>query len=62
MNKNNLKAGKLSRAALKKISGGERVIIVNCYTLCGEAGGVVSGHPGRGDMCTPDRSLCCYCR
>ncbi|MDR6920378.1 MULTISPECIES: hypothetical protein [Chryseobacterium] len=62
MNKNIFKAQKLGRPALKEISGGGKVIVVNCYTLCGEAGGVVSNHPGRGDMCTPDRSLCCYCR
>ena len=60
--KNILKAKKLNRSVLKDINGGVREPVVNCYTLCGEAGGVVSSHPGRGDMCTPDRSLCCYCR
>ncbi|UHO36852.1 hypothetical protein H5J24_13670 [Chryseobacterium capnotolerans] len=62
MNKNIFRAQKLNRVTLKEIKGGGKVIVPNCYTLCGEAGGVVSNHPGIGDMCTPDRSLCCYCR
>ena len=53
---------KLSRVALKTIKGSERVLPVNCYTLCGEAGGVISTRPGVGDMCNSERTICCYCR
>ncbi|MDC8100896.1 hypothetical protein [Chryseobacterium rhizosphaerae] len=51
----------LNRSALKKIDGGARPLIVNCYTLCGPAGGVISNTPGVGDACSPDRKICCIC-
>lgn len=62
MTKSFLKTKNLKRSVLKEIKGSGKVIVPNCFTLCGEAGGVVSGHPGFGDICTPDKSLCCYCR
>jgi len=58
--KNLLRTKNLKRSALKKINGGIRPV-VNCYTLCGPAGGVMSNTPGVGDACTPDRILCCIC-
>ncbi|PWJ97295.1 hypothetical protein BC749_10791 [Flavobacterium araucananum] len=33
-----------------------------CDRLCGEAGGVLSNTPGRGDVCLAGTSTCCYCR
>ncbi|MDQ0594675.1 hypothetical protein QFZ37_003044 [Chryseobacterium ginsenosidimutans] len=51
----------LSRTDIKRISGGI-VPPASCNLLCGGAGGVVSNTPGKGDICTPDRSLCCICR
>ncbi|CAH0162232.1 hypothetical protein [Chryseobacterium sp. Bi04] len=56
-----LKSKNLNRSELKQISGGIKIPLT-CYTLCGEAGGVESGHPGVGDVCTSDGSFCCYCR
>ncbi|WP_131329595.1 hypothetical protein [Chryseobacterium piperi] len=50
----------LNRADLKEINGGA-IPPVNCNFLCGGAGGVVSNTPGVGDVCTPDRKLCCIC-
>ena len=44
--------------AQKSISGG----IPLCVILCGEAGGVISNTPGRGDVCQPGTTVCCYCR
>ncbi|ASK32603.1 hypothetical protein CEY12_22060 [Chryseobacterium sp. T16E-39] len=60
MFKNVQKIKSLGRADLKKIDGGIRPI-VNCNVLCGGGGGVVSNTPGVGDVCTPDRRLCCIC-
>ena len=48
----------LSKNAQKSISGG----IPLCVILCGEAGGVISNTPGRGDVCQPGTTVCCYCR
>jgi hypothetical protein len=59
MLKNVLKIKSLTRADLKEINGGARPP-VNCTFLCG-GGGVPSNTPGVGDVCTPDRSLCCIC-
>ncbi|KMQ63155.1 hypothetical protein ACM46_14555 [Chryseobacterium angstadtii] len=61
MTKNFLKTKILNRSALKEINGGTKVLPVNCFTLCGPAGGVISNKPGRGDACNPDRSICCFC-
>lgn len=52
----------LSRADLRQINGGVRPPVPNCDFLCGGGGGVVSNTPGVGDVCTPDRRLCCICR
>ncbi|MBK1895874.1 hypothetical protein [Chryseobacterium paridis] len=60
MIKNLQKMRSLSRTDLKQVNGGARPI-VNCNFLCGGAGGVVSNTPGVGDVCTPDRRLCCIC-
>ncbi|WP_312299494.1 hypothetical protein [Chryseobacterium sp.] len=61
MTKNFLKTKNLNRSALKKIEGGLRPPLVNCFTLCGPAGGVISNTPGVGDACSPDRKICCIC-
>ena len=61
MNKNLLKTKNLNRSALKEINGGARFPPVNCFTLCGGAGGVISGTPGVGDACNKDRTICCIC-
>jgi len=61
MKTNFSKTKNLNRAALKNINGGLRPIIVNCFTLCGPAGGVISNTPGVGDACSPDRKVCCIC-
>ncbi|MGN7706665.1 hypothetical protein [Chryseobacterium sp. JV274] len=61
MTKNFSKTKNLNRAALKNINGGLRPLIVNCFTLCGPAGGVISNTPGVGDACSPDRKVCCIC-
>lgn len=60
MIKNVQKIKSLSRANLKEINGGIGPV-ANCNFLCGGAGGVVSNNPGMGDVCTPDRKLCCFC-
>jgi len=56
----------LSKSAQKSISG-NGLPYVNptiglCDRLCGEAGGVISNTPGRGDVCLAGTSTCCYCR
>ncbi|WP_131368689.1 hypothetical protein [Chryseobacterium luteum] len=56
-----LKTKNLNRSALKKINGAGKVLVVNCFTLCGPGGGVISNRPGMGDACNPDRSICCVC-
>ncbi|WP_223607498.1 hypothetical protein [Chryseobacterium sp. OSA05B] len=56
-----LKTKNLKRSALKEINGGVRPPIVNCFTLCGPGGGVISNTPGVGDACSPDRKVCCIC-
>ncbi|CAD0225150.1 hypothetical protein KYG33_22315 [Chryseobacterium sp. D764] len=61
MKTNFSKTKNLNRAALKNINGGLRPLIVNCFTLCGPAGGVISNTPGVGDACSPDRKVCCIC-
>ncbi|KFF26341.1 hypothetical protein [Chryseobacterium vrystaatense] len=61
MTKNFLKSKNLNRSALKQISGGGKVPVVNCNSLCGPGGGVISNRPGVGDACNPDRSICCIC-
>ncbi|MBB6329501.1 hypothetical protein HNP24_000451 [Chryseobacterium sediminis] len=55
------KTKKLNRSALKEINGGGKTLPVNCNTLCGPAGGVISNTPGVGDVCSPDRKICCIC-
>ncbi|PQA95153.1 hypothetical protein B0A69_06825 [Chryseobacterium shigense] len=61
MKKDFLKTKNLSRSALKEISGGVKIPVVNCLTLCGPGGGVISNRPGIGDACNPDRTICCIC-
>lgn len=61
MTKDFLKTKNLNRSALKAISGGGKVPVVNCFTLCGSGGGVISNTPGVGDACNPDRTICCIC-
>ncbi|HCA06428.1 MAG TPA: hypothetical protein DEO71_04470 [Chryseobacterium sp.] len=61
MTKDFLKTKNLTRSALKEIIGGVRPPIVNCFTLCGPGGGVISNTPGVGDACSPDRKVCCIC-
>ena len=61
MTKDFLKTKNLTRSALKEITGGVRPPIVNCFTLCGPGGGVISNTPGVGDACSPDRKVCCIC-
>ncbi|MBF4515906.1 hypothetical protein IRZ71_06115 [Flavobacterium sp. ANB] len=51
----------LSKNAQKSIFGGVPKLDI-CGILCGEAGGVISNTPGRGDVCQPGTSVCCYCR
>ncbi|PWN62560.1 hypothetical protein [Chryseobacterium viscerum] len=55
------KTKNLNRSALKKINGGGNILPVNCNRLCGGAGGVISNTPGVGDVCSPDRKICCIC-
>lgn len=57
----------VTNAAQKLIFGGVKLPYVNptiglCDRLCGEAGGVLSNTPGRGDVCLQGTSTCCYCR
>lgn len=56
----------LSKDAQKSIFGGGppyvNPTIGLCDRLCGEAGGVLSNTPGRGDVCLAGTSTCCYCR
>jgi len=57
----------LSKNAQKSIFGNGLPPYVNptiglCDRLCGEAGGVLSNTPGRGDVCLQGTSTCCYCR
>ncbi|MCA1919549.1 MAG: hypothetical protein LDL38_09135 [Flavobacterium piscis] len=56
----------LSKNAQKSIFGGGlpyvNPTIGLCDRLCGEAGGVISNTPGRGDVCLAGTSTCCYCR
>lgn len=61
MKKDFLKTKQLNRSALKEITGADKVPVVNCFTLCGPGGGVISNTPGVGDACTPDRKICCIC-
>ena len=61
MKTNFLKTKNLNRSELKKINGGRRPPVANCFTLCGPAGGVISNTPGVGDVCSPDRKICCIC-
>ncbi|MEJ5051662.1 hypothetical protein WH221_17670 [Chryseobacterium culicis] len=55
------KTKSLNRLALKKINAGGNTLPVNCNRLCGNAGGVISNTPGVGDVCSPDRKICCIC-
>ncbi|NML70911.1 hypothetical protein HHL23_14070 [Chryseobacterium sp. RP-3-3] len=61
MKKDFLKTKNLNRSALKEIVGAGKVPVVNCFTLCGPGGGVISNTPGVGDACSPDRKICCIC-
>ncbi|PTT28002.1 hypothetical protein DBR28_17070 [Chryseobacterium sp. HMWF028] len=58
---NFFKTKNLNRSALKEISGGGKILPVNCNTLCGPVGGVISNTPGVGDVCSSDRKICCIC-
>ncbi|MDQ0780939.1 hypothetical protein [Chryseobacterium sp. W4I1] len=61
MTKDLLTTKNLNRSALKQISGSGKIPPVNCFTLCGPGGGVISNRPGIGDACNPDRTICCIC-
>nr|WP_199002400.1 hypothetical protein [Flavobacterium sp. ASV13] len=56
----------LSKNAQKLMIGGVlpyvNPTIGLCDRLCGEAGGIISNTPGRGDVCLTGTSTCCYCR
>ncbi|WP_223600290.1 hypothetical protein [Chryseobacterium sp. GVT01B] len=60
MKTNFSKTKKLTRSELKEVSGGI-AFIPPCSILCGPAGGVISNTPGVGDVCSPDRKVCCIC-